>query len=546
MLPNSKAVTLYSSILCLAAFFLICSCASKVSPDGGAKDIKPPQLVKAMPENYSLNFNAKEITIAFDEFIQLKDLETQLVVSPLLKPVPTIVTKKKSLYIKFNSGLLSNTTYTLNFGQSILDLHEGNVLENFQYVFSTGNFLDSLSVKGQVADALSQSPVKGVLVMLYKSNDDSLPLKSPPDYFAKTDQSGNFIIKNIASGSYKIFALADGDANYLFNSPSEKIAFIETPVIPGDSLPVKLKLFAEEPQNLFIKKSYFENKAKAVVIFNKPANKIFLEPIAENSRLPFAFKEYSLNHDTLIIWMEDTLTDTLRFVIRSDTSYINLDTVEISRNTESKFLKGANSMKLAVYTNAANLKPGEKIFLYFSQPVNTSKIKPEFIKLFADSIAQENFTVSLTDTLFYRNAKIDFDIAEKRKTALLILPGAFTSIYGTVNDTVNATVSVRELNAMGSLTVKIKNLQHTGYILQLLNDKGDPAEEQIITASGNYLFSNLTPMKYRLRLIADANGNKKWDTGNYLKKIQPEKVYYYPDELIIRANWDLEQEWVLK
>lgn len=532
------------SFMIFAGWLFVSSCASKVAPGGGPKDVAPPTLVKAEPENYSANFNAKEITIAFDEFIQLKDLEKQLVISPILKPLPSVTIKKKNLVIKFNSDLEPNTTYTLNFGNAVADIHEGNAVESFQYVFSTGAFVDSLSVKGKTVNAQNRKAEKGILVMLYRSNEDSLPLKNPPDYFSKTDESGNFIIKNIAAGSYKIFALADADGNYLFNSSDEMIGYNETQITSTDSAKIEIRLFKEEAANLFLKKSFFENKAKAILMFNKPAKNIWIKPVDENANLPIALKEYSLNYDSLTLWLADTLTDTLKCIIGIDSAVI--DTAVIVRYTESKLAKAGSPLRLSGKTNASSLKPVEKIMLSFSLPVDSSKIKIDSIKIFIDSVETKNFTVKFIDTLVQRNAEIDFIVPEKKQTRLMILPGAFTSIYGITNDTIKSDIVIKTSNSLGSVLIKLKNIEPGSYLLQLLNDKDETLEEKNIPATGDYLFENLIPMKYKLRLIADINNNLKWDTGKYLKKVQPEKVFYYKEELNIRANWDLEQEWIIK
>jgi hypothetical protein len=524
--------------------FLLSSCASKVTPTGGAKDVTPPKFLKAYPENFSVNFSSKEIVISFDEYIQGKDLEKQLVVSPIIKPAPEVKVKNKNLLIEINTPLLPNTTYTFNFGNAIVDNHEGNALDNFQYVFSTGAFLDSLSIKGKVEFAENLKTEKGIYVMLYRNNDDSLPLKSPPEYFAKTDTTGNFSINNIAQANYKIIALKDVDANYMFNSADEYIAYSDSTVYPSDSLSVKLSLFKEEPKTIFLKKSFFETKGKVVLAFNKPATAVQLNTL-DNSILPVQIKEFSVTKDTVTLWLKDTLTDSLHFTAREDTLVI--DTVALHYNKEAALLKTVSSPKLSITTNAsAGLNPNEKLLLEFSQPLYTDKILKDSITISEDSIPLKDINIVFADSGINRKCYIDFKQKEKKSYKLYIPPGTFKSIYGLTNDTIKSNIALKSINELGSVTVKLKGITEGNYLLQLLNDKDEVQTEKKITAEGNYSFELLDPMKYKLRLIDDKNNNSKWDTGNYLKKIQPEKVYYCKEELNIRANWDLEQEWVIK
>jgi len=228
------------------------SCAQVVPLTGGDKAVTPPKVVSSSPENKSVNFHEKMIVIKFDEFIQLKNLSQQLIISPVMDEVPKITVKGKELIIKIESDLEENTTYNFNFGQAIVDLHESNPLPNFKYVFSTGAILDSLTYSGKVADAFDLDPVEKVNVMLYKDLEDSIPLISQPYYLALTDKSGNYSLSNLAAGTYRVFALKDINYNYIFDLPQEKIAFKSSPVtIDSSSTNHMLHLFEQDTKIQF-------------------------------------------------------------------------------------------------------------------------------------------------------------------------------------------------------------------------------------------------------------------------------------------------------
>ncbi len=217
----------------LVIFTAICwSCAQQGSPSGGPKDEDPPLVLESDPPNYSTRFEAKKIQITFDEFIVLDNVNQQLVVSPPMEEKPEVRLKGKSLFIEFTEELKDSTTYTLNFGSAIKDLHEGNKLLNFEYVFSTGNVLDSLSIRGTLKYAWDHTvPKDPITIMLYEELRDSVPLTEIPLYVGRSDDSGVFSINNLKADTFKIFALKDGNYNLLFDLPSEEIAFLDSALI---------------------------------------------------------------------------------------------------------------------------------------------------------------------------------------------------------------------------------------------------------------------------------------------------------------------------
>ena len=329
---------------------LLFGCAQQVAPTGGQKDTTPPEIVRELPENLSTYFSASQIIISFDEFIQFKSPSEQVVISPpMLKP-PTYQLKQKSLVIKFEQELSPNTTYTINFGEAIRDNNEGNVLANYSYVFSTGAHLDSMLVKGKLFDAITGEPEKDALVMLYKNNIDSLPLGTIPDYFMRSSEDGSFLIENVGNQPFKIFALKDENANYMFDVPEEKIGFLDSVVMPY-SLPVafipdttisdsttvnslatdtvsslkgtnaspipnyEIQLFVETDTSQFLKKSYCEHFGKLVFVYNRPVEELKIEMKGSSFKREWMLKDYGMFGDTITIWTTYQVPDTMNLLL---------------------------------------------------------------------------------------------------------------------------------------------------------------------------------------------------------------------------------------
>ena len=221
-------------LLCLGMLltaFLAQQCANAVAPTGGPKDERPPVVVEAVPENHSINFTGKKIEITFDEYITLENANQNVMISPPLSEKPDIKLKNKTVVVKFKETLAPNTTYTINFGSSIKDLHEGNQFKDYVYSFSTGDHIDTLSIAGKILNASDKKPVEDVYVSLYAANQenlDSLPLTTTPNYITKTDKEGNFRLSGVADNKYLVFALRDLNSNLYFDLPNEEVAFLDT------------------------------------------------------------------------------------------------------------------------------------------------------------------------------------------------------------------------------------------------------------------------------------------------------------------------------
>ena len=526
---------------------LIFSCAQVVSPTGGAKDETPPKMTKSIPANNSTNFSSKSIRINFNEYISLKDLNSQLIISPPLKKIPDVVVKGKSLSMEIKDTLKPNTTYTFSFGNSIVDFTENNPIDNFQYTFSTGSFLDSLSLSGKVDKAFNHTTEKGILVMLYgaeKAKPDSFPYHQLPDYFGKTNELGNYSIKNVRNGKYKVFALKDGNSNYLFDSDEEQIAFSDSLIDIEKSATLDLTSFQELKSKLYLKKPVRSTYAQLICAFSKPTNNITFEPLNPSQKIAWSAIETSPHKDTVNLWFAGVTQDSLRLKVFENN--IIIDTLEVKI---PKLIKDKNSEKgrgpgLYARTNInddGSFDINKKIRLQFSQPVKTFATSTIFIIARKDTL---KLITHFTDSI-KRNFEITAPLKEDSLYSLLILPGSFEDYNGLKNDTLKFSLRVLPSRVYGTLKLVLKLPEGKNYILQMLDEKENSVNEKYFTKSEVIQYEYLKPQVYKLKIIEDLNGNKQWDTGNFLKQLQPEKTFYYAQPLTIRANWDLQEEWNL-
>lgn len=523
-------------IFIIVFLLIFSSCAIQVAPAGGAKDTTPPKVSKVTPGNLSTNVFANDIAITFDEFILLKDVSTQLVVSPLLQYPPTTKIRKKTLYIHLTDTLKENTTYTLSFGNSISDLNEGNVLDNYQYVFSTGPILDSMKIKGTIETAFDHKKDKGVFALLYKSNDDSLPFKERPMYFGKTNPEGEFSVNNISAGKYKVIALDDKDGNYLYTKGAESIGFLDSMVDAGNEK-LKLRLF-KESEPLRIVKTFSVAPGQTVLVFSAPADTLQINWITNLNKLNVYAQVFSEHKDSLTIWYKNIEADSLSFFIQKEN---RKDTVDIRLFKKSKEQSSRGKFSLVATSNDPSSAHNyfESYKINFNHPISSTDIDKFILK-------QDSVLVSATQFYFLDSLKtqlaISFKWKEKSNYDLTILPNAAKDIYELTNDTTNFQWKVKSESDYGTLSVKMPG-DKENKILQLIDEKGNVIRQTYFTSDTTISYLNLDPRLYRLKLIHDTNRNGKWDTGNLIEKIQPEKTEYHSETFNVRANWDVEVKW---
>lgn len=520
----------------LIVVMLIYGCAQVVPLTGGDKDETPPQEVKSTPANQSINFSETTINIEFDEFIKLQNLQQQLIVSPVMEENPDISIKGKKLIIKLKSELAPNTTYSINFGNAIIDITENNPIPNYKYVFSTGDYLDSLSFSGNVLFAQDLKPKEKVHVMLYESLEDSVPYLKKPKYVAITDKEGVFSITNIAQGTYKVFAIEDINSNYIYDLPNEQIAFFENTITLDSTLTEQqLFLFEEKQDNQYLKKVEHKEFGKVIFYLNQPSENVIISTNIKE-KIRWYVEEKNNTNDTIIHWLlgVGNFKEVEYYVSEGKKT---IDTSAVTFIEQSKF-------KDTSLTISSNITPiydlNKNIFLTTPRPINV--FNKEKITLLEDSIPV-NFENNQHNNT--RNYEISYPFKENTDYVLQILPETFQDILGLKNDSVVVNFRTKQESDYGNIILKIDVNFKTPYILKLLRNN-KIIDEKYISNSQNINYTFLTPGDYALHLIIDDNNNKKWDTGNYLNKQQPETVIHYQKAIKIRPNWDNEILWKIR
>ena len=520
-----------------AAVMAGAGCANQVAPAGGPRDTIPPQVRAMEPPNFSTHFSGHEVTFTFDEYVQVKDLSAQLIVSPPLEKAPATRLRRKTLTLELPDSLASNTTYSLNFGQALADLNEGNPLLHFSYVFSTGDYIDTLSVSGSVIRATDRKPAKGVKVMLYTDPGDSLPYTHLPRYFALTDDKGRFTVTNIASGNYKIFAKEESNNNYRYDSPDESIAFREQGVDAGAE-GLALTLFREEVP-LRLHRAASEEPGKVVVSMSRPSSGWSFRFAGDTSGLGMEQVTYSSGRDTAVIWYHNRTADSLSLLVdigdKTDTVVLRL------RRAGDKSGKGAPAV-FTLTPSAGHDRPIDAwrpLVFHCSHPV--AAIDTGGWMLSEDSAAVP--CAPVTDSL-RQSVLLAFPWKEGKRYALGVRQGAATDIFGIPCDSMRFDFNVHPASAYGTLRVKLQARAFSGqYLLQLVHSGGQVSEQRICHSDTTLLLERLWPGTYTLRIVADRNSNGKEDTGHYLEGLQPEDAALYPDPITVRANWDVDVAW---
>jgi uncharacterized protein (DUF2141 family) len=515
-------------------------CAKRGSPSGGPKDTTPPKLVRAEPEDFTTNFKAKKIRLYFDELIKLEDVQNQLVVSPPFKNPATITpmgAPSKYIEVEIKDTLRENTTYTINFGQSIVDNNEKNPNSFLTYVFSTGDYLDSLTLTGAVSDAVNLKADEFISVMLYEMDStytDSTVFKQPPLYITNTGDSLPFFeLKNLKGGKYALFGLKDVNKNNMFDQSQDKIGFVaDTITVPTDSIYV-LNLFREQ---LNYKASVPSMAAKNKIIFGYQGD--YRDMVIESmTTLPDSVSTTLLKErdkDTLNYWLSPTELDSIIFTVRNDKVEaidtftvkmrdLPMDSLKLSTsvtgkfNFEDTFSILANTPIVALDTTQVSLNVSDSIPMPYTFVLDTLKNKVDF----------------------------DFEAEPNQKYSFSLMPGAITDFFGMQNDTLDYNLSTGSFADYGNLRMILGGDVTYPIVVQLTNEKGVVQREIVASEAQTFEFNHLNPGNYIARVIFDSNGNGKWDTGNYLKKQQPEKISYYPGTIEIRANWEKEETFTL-
>lgn len=526
------------------SLLLLVSCAQVVPPSGGPKDTTPPKAVSYSPDNKSTLFTGNKIIIRFNEYIQLKDMSSQLVVSPPLKYTPVVkIRKGKELEVDIKDTLLKNTTYTFNFGDAIADIDEGNRIQGFQYVFSTGSYIDSLKLSGHITDAFTGEAAKDAMVMLYTNLSDSAPYKTNPFYCGRTDGIGNYRIDNIKNGTYRVFALAQSGNGYLYHPYSEGIGFYDAPVQLKSNDSINMSLFTEiEPQLRFIK-SRATGEGQIMMIFNKPPDSISLIPLnLPNAGKPaYSYIQYLANSDTAYYWINNPGLDSLRFIVKRKNKILDTAIIYSFPNEptgKKKEKQPPLKLTLNAHDKQFDFDYHQPVALHFAAPLAKYNLKLLSLSNHKDTLALQKDTAGLPMAL-----SLKCSLKSDSAYSLTILPGAFTDVFGHTNDTIKISFKPVEPTYFGSLVLNVKTAKKATYLVQILDGHNNVFRQDAVNGSGNIHYDALPPGNYSFRAIEDDNNDRMWTTGDYLKKRQPEKVYYLSQIINIRSNWDLTQSW---
>ncbi|MGB0888425.1 MAG: Ig-like domain-containing protein [Vicingaceae bacterium] len=535
-----KTLNIRLFLIAITSFFammvILVSCAQIRPLTGGEKDSEPPKEIESSPINGATNFTENSIVVKFDEYIKLNNLASQLIISPLMETPPEVIVKGKKLVIKLKSELSENTTYSLNFGNAITDITENNIFPNYKYVFSTGNFIDSLSYSGTVLNAFNLSKKESVFVLLYDQFEDSVPLKELPRYVALTDKEGAFTITNIAKGEYKLFALKDINSNYLFDLPNEAIAFSNT-LISVDTASSKntLYLFEEESDIQFVEQA--ENKifGKIDIRLNQPNQNLIINPLDQHFKKQWYIEEKNETGDSITLWLlvKDAF-DNLEIELKDGAEVIDTASVKIMQSDE--FI----DTTLTVSTNIkSSFDLNQNIIIDLARPL--VNYNTDSILFYEDSVL---ISISDLKNIKVNQLELSYNFKENTEYELFIPPATFEDIYGLKNDTLYTKFKTKKEADYGIINLTVTPNFTENYIIQLFR-KDKIVKERFLKDSSNTQYKYLAPGNYELKLIIDNNNNQKWNTGNYIEGLQPEKVIFYEKEIKIRANWDNDISWTV-
>lgn len=594
-----------SIILLNLLLLTIFSCARMGSPDGGWYDETPPKILGTSPANGSDDVNSKKVTILFNEFVKLDNPTEKVVVSPPQLEAPEVKVSGKRITVALQDSLKPNTTYTIDFSDAITDNNEGNPLGNYTYSFSTGNRIDTMEVAGYVLEAQNLEPIKGILVGLYSNLSDTAFQHEPMMRIARTDGNGHFVIKGVAKGDYRIYALQDMDGNYKFNQPGEKIAFTPEIIMPSfkpdvrqdtiwrDSLHISdikqvpythflpddvvLSAFTQIQTNRYFLKAE-RKEPNHFTLFYSYGNAELPEIKGLNFNEKNAFVvEPSLNQDTITYWLRDTMLvnqDTLHMQV----SYLandslgklvkQTDTLEVLSKVpyEKRLKQQKDEYDKWKKQQEKNKKKGEPYLTeYPATPLevrikNGTQIAPDENPTFilpspvAVCDTSKIHLYEKVDTLWQR-AKYQFGsvpgIPRQYKLVGAWNPGheysleldsaTFIDIYGKASPKVKQSIKVSSLDEFSTLIVSLQQMEGKNCLLQLLNESDKPLKE-VVAKNNEATFYYVKPGTFYLRLIVDENDNGVWDTGLYNTR-QPEAVYYYTKEIECKAKRDVRITW---
>lgn len=590
----------------LMLMIVVYSCASMGNLDGGPYDEEPPKFVRSTPKPFAINSKEKKVTIEFDEFIKLEKAAEKVVVSPPQLEQPEIKASGRKVVVGLVDSLRPNTTYTIDFADAIVDNNEGNPLGNYAFTFSTGTTIDTMEVSGTVLSASDLEPVKNIQVGLHSDLSDSAFMKKPFDRVSRTDSRGHFSIRGIAPGKYRIYALMDGNQNYLFDSKTEMIAFSDSIIIPAmedamrqdtiwkDSLTIDtiksvgytrflpddiiLRAFKEENDRQYLTRSERDKENHFVLTFSARADTLpTLKGLNFDERDAFIIEKTDRN-DSICYWIKDSLiyqmdtleiqmdylaTDTLdRLVPQTDTLFLANKLTRAEREKlEAKAAEEKEKERKKKEKKGEKIEPeptkfltlnvdapsafdlDRNVYLSFDEPVASIDTAAIHMEIKKDSLWEEIPFLFVSDSVLPRKYEILAEWEPEKEYQLSIDSMAFKGVYGLHTNKVKQTMKVKKLDEYGTILLNITGADSTA-VVELLDGSGKVLRQQRITPQNTADFYYLNPgTKFYIRLFNDRNGNGVWDTGKYSEHLQPEEVYYFPKVWEMKANFEFEENW---
>ena len=582
------------------------SCASMGTPDGGPYDEMPPKFVRSTPSLRAVNVKNQKFELEFDEFIKLEKASEKVIISPPQLEQPEIKVVGKKVVGELFDTLKEATTYTIDFSDAIVDNNEGNPMGHFTYSFSTGASIDTMEVSGTVLNAADLEPIKGIQVGLHKNLNDSALTTLPFDRVSRTDSRGHFIIRGVAPGKYRIYALMDGNQNYLFDSKTEMVAFSDSIIVPSmmpatrqdtlwkDTLTIDtiktvgytrfmpddiiLRAFKEENTRQYFSRSQRDKENHFILKFSAKADTLptltglnfdsadafIVEPNEGNDSICYWIKDSLVYQmDTLALQMDYLYTDTLdQLVPKCDTIYLankltreqreklaKKEAEEKEKERKKKEKKGETIepekiafLKMDVDAPSA-FDVNRNIALSFEEPVSRIDTSAIHLNVKVDTLWVETPFLFVADSLLPRKYEILAEWEPEKEYQLKIDSAAIVGLYGLHTNKVEQTLKVKKLDEYGTLLFNLEEAPSTS-VVELLDNGGKVLRQQRISPENTADFYYLAPnTKYYVRLFNDRNGNGKWDTGIVEKDIQPEEVYYFPKVWEMKANFEFEETW---
>ena len=573
---------LFFAVIIVFGFY---ACANRAQgPEGGPKDVTPPSVIKSFPTNKAVNVNREKVEIIFDENVNLQKISENVIISPPQINAPDVKSYGKSVTVKLNDTLQANTTYSINFGDAIVDNNENNVLKNYVFSFATGNEIDTLQIAGTLINAENLNPIKGVTVGIYTDLSDTAFTSKPFMRITRTDENGHFAVPNVHAGRYKVYALSDVDRNNYYQ-PGEDLAFNDSVYTPSFSfyqkqdtvwkdtvtidtiktvqatkfLPdnILLRHFKEINKRQYLLKSERTEANHFSLFFNAPNSDLpKIEPLNVNFENKILLQK-NQNLDSLTYWLTDSSlikkdtillkitylksdsllqlkpqTDTLTLSMKKDRGKISTKTVSTKAKKEFLPIRANLTSKFEVYN---------PVILSFDTPLKTWDTSKIHLSQLKDTVLIPlKFSLEKIDSI-----GLSFLIRQKwipeTTYQLQIDSAAFYNVYNLHNDKFKNELKIKSLDDYSGMKLFLEKFDSTA-VFQIINTKDEVVKTAPAKKNGT-IIQYLTPGDYYIRMFLDKNLNGSWTTGSYAEKRQPEEVFYYPKKLTLIKNWEFEETW---